>query len=61
MLQGNQRERTFVFVVLLAIAVWVPGCQHGKTFDTWETANSKFRIRITAREEGGWVGGVSLI
>ena len=29
----------------------------GKVFDLWESRNTKFRIKITAYEEGGWVGG----
>ncbi len=33
----------------------------GKTFDSWEAANTKFRITITAHEEGVWTGGAGYI
>jgi photosystem II stability/assembly factor-like uncharacterized protein len=46
-----------LFVLALTISLLSQGCREPKTFDTWEVANSKFRIKVVAQEEGGWVGG----
>ena len=54
------RTKFIVGVFLLAIIGSTAGCWirgKGKTFDNWESRNTKFGVRITAYEEGGWVGG----
>lgn len=55
------QTRISLIVLLLLGTVWPQGCQDGKVFEVREKANSKFTIRITAREEGGWVGGANYI
>jgi len=46
-----------LFPLVLTITLLPQGCRKTKTFETWEAANSKFRIRVIAQEEGGWAGG----
>lgn len=57
---SHPRRKTILCVLMLVITTCVQGCV-GKTFDRWETENSSFRIRITAQEEGGWVGGANYL